>query len=416
MKVLVTGASGAIGTDGLRRAAGARRRGRRAHAQPREGQRRRSPKVVWHAWDPTLERPPGEALEGVDGVINLVGEAINQRWTDEAKKRILESRETATQQPRRGDRRRRPASRRCWSASPRSATTATRGDAVIDESAPPVGPLRLAGLRRLGGGRARGRGLGRPAGDHAHRPRPRQGLGPAQGAARPVQARRRRAARRRRLLHALDHARTTRSGCCSGRSTPSRASGVYNATAPEPGDQPGVLEGARQGARPAGGHAGAEARRGRPARRRDGRRPRRAGSARCRAALRTAATCSGTPTSSRGSRPRSPRGARPARAPGSARRARSRRRRGGQRRVARPRRSSRCRGSSRDRPSRRTRRRTAVAIERVVGALDRVEDHRHRLVAVGGVAARPASLGLLEGGEEVARLGREAARGRAPRR
>ncbi len=52
--------------------------------------------MTWFPWNPALERPPSEALDGVDGVINLVGEPINQRWTDEAKKRILVSRETAT--------------------------------------------------------------------------------------------------------------------------------------------------------------------------------------------------------------------------------------------------------------------------------------------------------------------------------
>ena len=107
MRVLVTGASGAIGTEVCDRllargdeVVGLTRNPEKASA----GQ----PKVVWHAWDSTLERPPGEALEGVEGVINLVGEAINQRWTDAAKKRILESREVSTQQPRRRDRRRRP--------------------------------------------------------------------------------------------------------------------------------------------------------------------------------------------------------------------------------------------------------------------------------------------------------------------
>jgi uncharacterized protein (TIGR01777 family) len=48
--------------------------------------------VRWHAWRATTERPPPEALEGVDGVVNLIGEEINQRLTDQAKVRIRESR------------------------------------------------------------------------------------------------------------------------------------------------------------------------------------------------------------------------------------------------------------------------------------------------------------------------------------
>ena len=54
------------------------------------------PGVDWHSWEPTLERPPAAAFDGVDGVVNLVGEKIDQRWTDEAKKKIMETRRTGT--------------------------------------------------------------------------------------------------------------------------------------------------------------------------------------------------------------------------------------------------------------------------------------------------------------------------------
>jgi uncharacterized protein len=95
VKVLVTGASGFIGSAlcgellergdtvvGLTR-------------DPREA-RGTNPAVLWHPWQPHLERPPAEAFEGVNGVINLVGERIDQRWTGESKRRIMESRRTAT--------------------------------------------------------------------------------------------------------------------------------------------------------------------------------------------------------------------------------------------------------------------------------------------------------------------------------
>src|SRR6185436_5283432 len=52
--------------------------------------------VTWHAWEPMLERPPAQAFEGVDAVVNLLGEKIDQRWTDDAKRRIMESRRTGT--------------------------------------------------------------------------------------------------------------------------------------------------------------------------------------------------------------------------------------------------------------------------------------------------------------------------------
>jgi uncharacterized protein (TIGR01777 family) len=52
----------------------------------------KNPTVNWHAWQPSTERPPPESLEEIDGVVNLVGEEINQRLTDEAKRRIRDSR------------------------------------------------------------------------------------------------------------------------------------------------------------------------------------------------------------------------------------------------------------------------------------------------------------------------------------
>lgn len=95
MKVLVTGASGLIGSalcDSLLV------RGDRVVALSRDPERARAtnPTITWHAWEPTLERPPADAFEGVDGVVHLLGEPINQRWTDEAKRRIMETRRTGT--------------------------------------------------------------------------------------------------------------------------------------------------------------------------------------------------------------------------------------------------------------------------------------------------------------------------------
>lgn len=95
MRILVTGASGTIGTavcDALLA------RGDEVAGLSRDPQRARrgNPRVGWHAWSPELERPPEEAFEGVDGVVNLVGEPIDQRWTAEAKRRIRASRITAT--------------------------------------------------------------------------------------------------------------------------------------------------------------------------------------------------------------------------------------------------------------------------------------------------------------------------------
>jgi len=95
MKVLITGATGTIG-KALSSALLARGDEVVGLTRAPEQARSAAPRVDWHAWRPTDERPPEEAFDGVDGVINLVGEPINQRWTEEAKERILQSRETAT--------------------------------------------------------------------------------------------------------------------------------------------------------------------------------------------------------------------------------------------------------------------------------------------------------------------------------
>ena len=96
MKVLVTGASGAIGSV-LCNALLDRGDDVVGLTRDPEKSRRRAPGVTWHSWEPTLERPKAEAFEGVEGVVNLVGEKINQRWTEEAKRRIMESRRNGTQ-------------------------------------------------------------------------------------------------------------------------------------------------------------------------------------------------------------------------------------------------------------------------------------------------------------------------------
>ncbi len=95
MRVLVTGASGMIGQalcDALFT------RGDDVVGLSRDPSRSRqaNPRVTWHKWEPTLERPDPAAFEGVDGVVHLLGERIDQKWTDEAKERIIESRRQGT--------------------------------------------------------------------------------------------------------------------------------------------------------------------------------------------------------------------------------------------------------------------------------------------------------------------------------
>jgi hypothetical protein len=95
VKVLVTGASGLIGSalcDSLLS------RGDEVVGLTRDPDRVRPARtgIAWHRWEPTLERPEDAAFDGVDAVVNLVGEKINQRWTAEAKRKIMETRRAGT--------------------------------------------------------------------------------------------------------------------------------------------------------------------------------------------------------------------------------------------------------------------------------------------------------------------------------
>jgi uncharacterized protein len=135
MRVLVTGASGMIGSalcDALLA------RGDEVVGLSREPDRARStnPTVRWHAWDATHERPPLEALEGADAVVNLIGEEINQRLTPDAKHRIRDSRVRATKNLIDGI--------TAIGDGPRVLVSqcavgyyGDRGEAMIDESTPP---------------------------------------------------------------------------------------------------------------------------------------------------------------------------------------------------------------------------------------------------------------------------------------
>jgi len=95
VRVLVTGASGTIG-QALCDALFAR--GDHVVGLTREPGRARedNPRVEWRKWEPILERPDPAAFEDVDGVVHLLGERIDQKWTAEAKERIMVSRRQGT--------------------------------------------------------------------------------------------------------------------------------------------------------------------------------------------------------------------------------------------------------------------------------------------------------------------------------
>ncbi|MDX6652927.1 MAG: uncharacterized protein QOJ38_1708 [Solirubrobacterales bacterium] len=144
MRVLVTGASGLIGRhlcDALLI------RGDDVVGLTREvrSARETNPRVNWHAWQAADEPPPAAALEGLDAVVNLVGEPINQRLTWKAKQRIRASRIDATRNLIEGlsalDEKARPG---VFISQSAVGYYGDCGDALVDESTPAGGDVLAA--------------------------------------------------------------------------------------------------------------------------------------------------------------------------------------------------------------------------------------------------------------------------------
>lgn len=97
MRVLITGATGTIG---LALADALRARGDQVVAlsrDPERGRRVLGGGAEVHAWpDPLHAPPPAEAMAGAGAVVHLLGEPVAQRWTEEAKRRIRDSRVLGT--------------------------------------------------------------------------------------------------------------------------------------------------------------------------------------------------------------------------------------------------------------------------------------------------------------------------------
>jgi uncharacterized protein (TIGR01777 family) len=137
VKVAVTGATGTIGRAAVRALLD---RGDSVVALSRDASGAReklgSDGVEVHEWsDPKTEPAPVEAFASAEGVIHLLGEPVAQRWTDEAKREIRDSRVLGT--------RNLVASLR--GAGPRLRVLVAqsaigfygaRGDEPVDESAP----------------------------------------------------------------------------------------------------------------------------------------------------------------------------------------------------------------------------------------------------------------------------------------
>jgi uncharacterized protein (TIGR01777 family) len=95
-------------------------------------------------WDPMAGPAPAGALAGRDAVVHLAGERVDQRWTDDARATIIESRAAGTRHLVDGLRGADPRPGALVSSSA-VGWYGARGDDVVDESAP-AGDGFLAGV------------------------------------------------------------------------------------------------------------------------------------------------------------------------------------------------------------------------------------------------------------------------------
>jgi hypothetical protein len=135
MHVTLTGATGLIGS---RIVAALRARGDTVTVLSRDPGRARSTlgDVEAHAWQSLDEPAPAAALAGRDGVVHLAGENIAQRWNDDARRAIQQSREVGTRNLVAGLRSAEPRPRVLVSASA-VGYYGPRGDERLTEDAPP---------------------------------------------------------------------------------------------------------------------------------------------------------------------------------------------------------------------------------------------------------------------------------------
>lgn len=96
MRVTVTGATGRIGGLLVEELTGRGDEVTVLTRSPAKASRRFGDRVQAVEWDPAAGPAPAEALSGRDAAVHLAGEDIAQRWSDEALRRIRESREVGT--------------------------------------------------------------------------------------------------------------------------------------------------------------------------------------------------------------------------------------------------------------------------------------------------------------------------------
>ncbi len=93
MKITISGASGFIGRRLLKVLGG---EGHTLQVLSRHAGTNMPGNVKVWAWDPAKAEPPADALRDTDAIIHLAGEPVAQRWSEDAKRRIRESRVAGT--------------------------------------------------------------------------------------------------------------------------------------------------------------------------------------------------------------------------------------------------------------------------------------------------------------------------------
>lgn len=97
MKVLVTGATGFVGKKVVEKLLAKNHQVVVLTRNPQKAQAIWGDKVTAFAWNSTKELVPTPALDGVEAVINLVGENISEaRWSESQKQKIYDSRILST--------------------------------------------------------------------------------------------------------------------------------------------------------------------------------------------------------------------------------------------------------------------------------------------------------------------------------
>jgi uncharacterized protein len=145
LKVAVTGATGTIGRALVRALVDRADDVVILSRNPRKAREALGQEVEAHEWaDPEAAPAPTEAFSGVDAVVHLAGEPVDQRWSGDAKRRIRDSRVLGTRNLVAGIRTAGPRLTTLVSASA-SGYYGPRGDERVTEGVSP-GDDFLAGV------------------------------------------------------------------------------------------------------------------------------------------------------------------------------------------------------------------------------------------------------------------------------